>query len=34
MKNDYPRRGDVYWVRLDPSDGKEIKKNTTLPYYF
>lgn len=26
MKNDYPRRGDVYWVRLDPSDGKEIKK--------
>ncbi len=27
MKNDYPKRGDIYWVRLDPTDGKEIKKN-------
>ncbi len=27
MKDDcYPKRGDVYWVRLDPTDGKEIKK--------
>lgn len=26
MKNDYPKRGDICWVRLDPSDGKEIKK--------
>lgn len=26
MKNDYPKRGDIYWVRLDPTDGKEIKK--------
>jgi len=26
MNNEYPKRGDVYWVRLDPSDGKEIKK--------
>ena len=26
MKNDSPKRGEVYWVRLDPSDGKEIKK--------
>jgi mRNA interferase MazF len=25
MKN-YPRRGEVYWVRLDPVDGKEINK--------
>lgn len=26
MKNDFPRRGDIYWVRLDPTDGKEINK--------
>jgi mRNA interferase MazF len=23
---DYPKRGDIYWVRLDPTDGKEINK--------
>lgn len=26
MKDDYPKRGEVYWIRLDPTDGKEIKK--------
>ncbi len=26
MKDDYPKRGDVFWVRLDPTDGKEINK--------
>ena len=26
MRNNYPKRGDVYWVRLDPTDGKEINK--------
>jgi len=26
MKNNNPKRGDVYWVRLDPTDGKEINK--------
>jgi len=26
MKDDYPKRGDVYWVHLDPTDGKEINK--------
>ena len=26
MKNNFPKRGEVYWVRLDPTDGKEIKK--------
>lgn len=26
MKEDYPKRGDIYWVRLDPTDGKEINK--------
>lgn len=26
MKNEYPKRGDIYWVRLDPTDGKEINK--------
>jgi mRNA interferase MazF len=26
MKNENPTRGDVYWVRLDPTDGKEINK--------
>lgn len=26
MKDDFPKRGDVYWVRLDPTDGKEINK--------
>lgn len=26
MKNDYPKKGDIYWVRLDPTDGKEINK--------
>ncbi len=26
MKNDYPKRGEIYWVRLDPTDGKEINK--------
>lgn len=25
-QNNYPRRGEIYWVRLDPTDGKEIKK--------
>ncbi len=29
MKNDFPKRGDVYWVRLDPTDGIEI--NETRP---
>lgn len=23
---DYPKRGDVYWVRLDPTVGSETKK--------
>lgn len=23
---DYPKRGDIYWVRLDPAEGSEIKK--------
>lgn len=26
MKSDYPKRGEVYWVRLDPTDGKEMNK--------
>lgn len=26
MKDNYPKKGEVYWVRLDPTDGKEIKK--------
>lgn len=26
MKIDPPKRGEVYWVRLDPTDGKEMKK--------
>ena len=26
MSDEFPNRGDVYWVRLDPTDGKEIKK--------
>jgi len=26
MKNNFPKRGEVYWVKLDPTDGKEIKK--------
>lgn len=26
MKNDHPKRGEIYWVRLDPTDGKEINK--------
>lgn len=26
MKDDFPKRGEVYWVRLDPTDGKEICK--------
>ncbi len=26
MKDDYPKRGEIYWVRLDPTDGKEINK--------
>ncbi len=26
MKEGYPKRGDVYWVRLDPTDDKEINK--------
>lgn len=26
MRDDCPKRGDVYWVRLDPTDGKEINK--------
>jgi mRNA interferase MazF len=26
MTNEYPKKGDIYWVRLDPTDGKEINK--------
>lgn len=26
MKDEYPKRGDIYWVKLDPTDGKEINK--------
>jgi len=26
MKGDYPKRGDVYWVVLDPTVGSETKK--------
>lgn len=26
MTMEYPKRGDIFWVRLDPTDGKEIKK--------
>jgi mRNA interferase MazF len=26
MKNNYPKRGEVYWIRLDPTNGKEINK--------
>lgn len=26
MKPDSPKRGEVYWVKLDPTNGKEIKK--------
>lgn len=26
MGSDFPKRGEIYWVRLDPTDGKEIKK--------
>lgn len=26
MNDTFPKRGDIYWVRLDPTDGKEIKK--------
>lgn len=26
MKNECPKRGEVYWVKLDPTDGKEINK--------
>src|ERR1700693_3665050 len=26
MKDNFPKKGDVYWVRLDPTDGKEINK--------
>jgi len=26
MKNSYPKRGEVFWISLDPSNGKEIKK--------
>ncbi len=29
MKNDYPKKGEIYWVRLDPTDGEEI--NETRP---
>lgn len=25
-QNKFPKRGDIYWVRLDPTDGKEINK--------
>lgn len=25
-QNNFPKRGEVYWVRLDPTDGKEINK--------
>ena len=25
-KHDFPRRGDIYWVDLDPTVGREIKK--------
>jgi mRNA interferase MazF len=24
--NDYPKRGDIYWIRLDPTIGTEIRK--------
>lgn len=26
MKDDFPKRGEIYWVRLDPTDGREINK--------
>lgn len=29
MKEDSPKRGAIYWVRLDPTEGKEIKKTRT-----
>jgi len=25
-KNDHPKRGDIYWIELDPTLGTEIKK--------
>ncbi len=30
MKNDFPKKGDIYWVRLDPTDGNEINKTRPL----
>ncbi len=26
MQHDGPKRGEIYWVRLDPTDGSEINK--------
>lgn len=26
MKNDYPKRGDIYWIDLDPTIGTETQK--------
>lgn len=26
MGNDYPKRGDIYWIQLDPTIGTEIQK--------
>lgn len=26
MKDNFPKKGDIYWVQLDPTEGKEIKK--------
>jgi mRNA interferase MazF len=26
MKNDYPKRGDIYWIELDPTVGTETRK--------
>lgn len=23
---DYPKRGDIYWIKLDPTEGSEIQK--------
>lgn len=24
--HEFPKKGEIYWVKLDPTDGKEIKK--------
>jgi len=26
-KSDFPKRGEIYWVNLDPTIGGETKKN-------